>query len=249
MGHDDGAGLVLKRRTALSALGAAAAAALGSAAAGQRFGRLFGEESAAIAAAPSCVARPRQTEGPYFVDERLNRSDIRSDPADGAMKPGVLLRLAFRVTRLNAGCRPLAGAIVDVWHCDARGVYSDVQDGLFGNTKGKTFLRGFQQTNEAGEAAFTTIYPGWYPGRAVHIHFKIRSAPGSSSGHEFTSQLYFDDTLTDRVHAKPPYAGRTGRRMRNAEDGIFQGGGAQLLLQPVLQGEAYTAAFEAAWDG
>ena len=78
---------------------------------------------------PSCVVRPEQTEGPYFVDERLNRSDIRSDPTDGRVKPGTPLALTLLVSRLNAGdCQPLPGVQVDIWHCDAVGVYSDVQD-------------------------------------------------------------------------------------------------------------------------
>jgi len=170
-----------------------------------------------------CVVRPQETEGPYFVDDKLNRSDIRSDPSDGAVAPGTPFALTFNVARLGANaCAPLAGAIVDVWHCDARGVYSDVEDPGF-NTKGKRFLRGYQVTDANGVAGFTTIYPGWYAGRTVHVHFKIRS--GRS---EFTSQLYFDDGLTDRVHAQAPYAAKGRRTLRNADDRIFAENGAQL---------------------
>jgi len=188
-----------------------------------------------------CVVRPQETEGPYFVDDKLNRSDIRSDPSDGAVTPGTGLALTFNVARLGASaCTPLAGAIVDVWHCDARGVYSDVEDPGF-NTKGKRFLRGYQVTDANGVARFTTIYPGWYATRAVHVHFKIRS--GRS---EFTSQLYFDDALTDRVHAQSPYAAKGRRTLRNADDRIFTENGAQLLLSVTPVGAGYAATFDVA---
>lgn len=189
----------------------------------------------------TCVVRPQQTEGPYFVDERLNRSDIRSDPASGVVRPGTPLRLGFRVSRLQGGaCSALAAAMVDVWHCDALGVYSDASDMGF-NTVGQKFLRGFQTTDASGLAQFTTIYPGWYSGRAVHIHFKIRV--GSS---QFTSQLYFEESLTDQVHAQSPYTGKGRRNTTNAQDGIYQGGGNQLLLSAAPEGAGYGATFDVA---
>lgn len=196
---------------------------------------------------PVCIVRPEQTEGPYFVDEMLQRSDIRSDPSDGTVKEGVPLRLTFRVTQLaGTGCAPLVGAQVDVWHCDALGVYSDVQDPMFGNTRGKRFLRGYQITDSNGLAEFLTIYPGWYAGRAVHIHFKVRTTPGASRGYEFTSQLYFDDTLTDQVHRQPPYASKGQRNLRNNGDAIFRNGGEQLLLNLVQDGAGYATTFDLA---
>jgi protocatechuate 3,4-dioxygenase beta subunit len=199
--------------------------------------------AAAGTRAPACVVRPEQTEGPYFVDERLNRSDIRSDPADGHVKPGAPLALAFLVSRVRAGnCEPLPDARVDLWQCDALGVYSDVQDPGF-NTVGQQFLRGYQTTNAHGEARFATIYPGWYQGRTVHLHFKIRTEPRAERGFEFTSQLYFDDALTDRVHAAAPYATKGRRTTRNQNDRIFRRGGAQLLLTPAEDGAGYAAAF------
>jgi protocatechuate 3,4-dioxygenase beta subunit len=171
------------------------------------------------------VVRPQQTEGPYFVEEKLNRSDLTTDPATGAARPGVPLRISFRVSRTSAGlCGPLAGALVDVWHCDALGTYSDI-----GGASGSRFLRGYQVTDASGNAQFSTIYPGWYTGRAVHVHFKIRSEAGAVSRFEFTSQLYFDDALTDRCAPSPPTtAGR--RDTTNQRDGIFAGGGPQLVL-------------------
>jgi protocatechuate 3,4-dioxygenase beta subunit len=191
---------------------------------------------------PSCVVKPEQTEGPYFVDEKLNRSDIRFDPSDGSVRPGVPLRLVFQVSEVrDRACTPLQGAIVDIWHCDAEGIYSDVRDPRF-NTIGKKFLRGYQVTNSNGTAEFITIYPGWYPGRAVHIHFKIRTDSASEVGNEFTSQLYFDDNLSDRVHAKSPYA-KPGQRTQNDRDGIFEDGGKELTLQLTSAKEGYVGRF------
>jgi protocatechuate 3,4-dioxygenase beta subunit len=195
------------------------------------------------AAQPGCIVRPQQTEGPYFVDEQLNRSDIRSDPTDNAVKPGVPLKLTFRVSQVNgAACVPLAGAIVDLWHCDATGAYSDVRD-RGSSTVGQKFLRGYQTTDANGLATFTTIYPGWYPGRTVHIHFKIRT-DGANQSSEFTSQLYFDDGLTDQVYQQAPYSSREARNTRNDRDGIFRGGGEQLLLSLLPEAEGYAATFE-----
>lgn len=192
---------------------------------------------------PSCVVRPEQTEGPYFVDERLNRSDIRSDPTDTQLRPGTPLTLRLLVSRLDAGnCQPLPGAQVDIWHCDALGLYSDVHDSGF-DTVGKKFLRGFQLTDARGEVRFVTVYPGWYPGRTVHIHFKIRTAPVAKRSFEFTSQLYFDDGLTDRVHAAPPYAEKGLRTTRNQHDWIFRRDGDRLMLGATATADGYAATF------
>lgn len=199
--------------------------------------------STAIAALPGCVVRPEQTEGPYFVDEKLNRSDIRSNPADGSVQAGVPLKLGLQVSRMNGNqCQPLRGAIVDIWHTNALGVYSDVADRSF-NTTGQKFLRGYQTTDATGTVQFLTIYPGWYPGRTVHIHFKVRTVAASGQSYEFTSQLYFDDALTDRVHAQPPYAQKGQRTLRNNRDGIFQQGGDQLTLAIAPASQGYTATF------
>jgi protocatechuate 3,4-dioxygenase beta subunit len=192
---------------------------------------------------PVCVVRPEQTEGPYFVDERLHRSDIRSDPGDGVVRSGTPLALTFQVSRFDAaGCRPLPGAQVDIWHCDALGIYSDVSDPDF-NTVGQKFFRGYQITDARGEARFMTIYPGWYEGRTVHIHFKIRTEPAGRRGLEFTSQMYFDDRLTDRVYADRPYAARGPRTARNQHDRIFRRGGDQLMLAPTPAAGGYEASF------
>jgi protocatechuate 3,4-dioxygenase beta subunit len=126
-------------------------------------------------------------------------------------------------------------------------VYSDVSDPSF-NTSGKKFLRGYQVTGSDGVARFTTIYPGWYQGSAVHIHFKIRSAASTSSAYEFTSQLFFDDSLTDQVHAMEPYASKGQRTLRNSGDGIYNGGGSQLLLDVAGATDGYAARFNIALD-
>jgi protocatechuate 3,4-dioxygenase beta subunit len=182
-------------------------------------------------------------EGPYFVDERLHRSDIRSDPTSGQIKQGMPLTLTFQVMSLNAdNCRPLPGAQVDIWHCDATGVYSDVQDPGF-DTLGQKFLRGHQITDMRGEARFITIYPGWYPIRTVHIHLKIRTAPVAQKSFEFTSQVYFPDELTDQIHAGRPYSSLGPRRVRNRQDQIFRYGGDRLMLAPTPEPNGYSAKF------
>jgi protocatechuate 3,4-dioxygenase beta subunit len=190
-----------------------------------------------------CLVRPEQTEGPYFVDERLHRSDIRSDPTSGTITPGTPLALTFQISRVRAGeCHPLQGAQIDIWHCDAAGIYSDVEDPGF-NTIGKKFLRGYQLTDAQGAAQFLTIYPGWYPIRTVHIHFKIRTAPLARGSFEFTSQLYFPDDLTDIVHTALPYSSKGRRRVRNQHDFIFRDGGDQLILKPSATKGGYAVTF------
>ncbi|HEX6827818.1 MAG TPA: intradiol ring-cleavage dioxygenase [Burkholderiales bacterium] len=240
MKHDDAQlGRLLTRREALALIGVSGVALLGR----RRIAQGAAEAGSPL---PSCIVRPEQTEGPYFVDERLNRPDIRTDPVSGAVKAGAPLQLAIRVSRVTgSGCVPLAGAQVDLWHCDATGIYSDVRDPGF-NTVGQKFLRGYQITDGTGTARFTTIYPGWYRGRTVHMHFKIRTDASAGRSHEFTSQLYFDDALTDVVHALAPYAAMGPRSLRNGGDGIFRRGGERLMLAPAASGPGYAATFDIA---
>lgn len=262
--HDDDlpVGRLLSRREIVALFGAAGAslvAARAAAATGRptRAGsptprelpRAAGATGAAPRASrlPTCVARPQQTEGPYFVDTKLDRSDIRSDPASGAASAGAPLALAFHVSKVGpASCEPLSGAMVDVWQCDAGGIYSDVRDmgGAF-DARGKKFLRGFQRTGSDGIARFTTIYPGWYEGRAVHIHFKVRTPGAGGRTLEFTSQVYFDDALSDEVFATAPYDAKpNARRVRNDRDGIFRNGGRQLMLDVKRVGDGFAATFD-----
>src|SRR5690606_21898615 len=173
-----------------------------------------------------CIVRPEMIEGPYFVDERLERSDSRPEPATGEVPAGLPRTLGFLVSRLDGGtCVPLRDATVDLWQCDARGEYSAFEDRQAGfDTRGRAFLRGYQRTDADGIARFTTIYPGWYPGRAVHVHFKIRTAGPDGRSWEFTSQLYFDEAVTDQVHARPPYAEKGRRDTLNDADGFYPHG-------------------------
>ena len=195
--------------------------------------------AATVASAlPACVVVPELTEGPYYLDVELDRSDIRTNTADGATADGAPLMLDWIVSQADAGaCIPMPDVVVDVWHCDALGVYSGVS-GNSGN-----FLRGFQRTDAEGKASFTTIYPGWYTGRAVHIHFKIRTDAESTAGFEFTSQLFFDDEFSKQVFASGVYAQKGPQDMMNSADGIYNQSGGQTLLTVTKDGDAYKATF------
>jgi protocatechuate 3,4-dioxygenase beta subunit len=253
---DQQVGRILTRREALAVLGAAGASLLAGCSPGQTSNATAGTTSdasnanvanASTASVPGCVVRPAQTEGPYFVDEKLNRSDIRSDPSDGSVKDGAPLELTFNVSQLAKGaCAPLAGAVVDVWHCDAQGVYSDVRDPSFFDTRGKKFLRGYQITDATGRATFKTIYPGWYAGRAVHIHFTVRTNPAAASAHEFTSQIYFDDAMNQKVLAKAPYSAKGPLTTKNEQDGIFKENGKDLILAVEPAAGGYRGTFDIA---
>jgi protocatechuate 3,4-dioxygenase beta subunit len=233
---DNPSGHILSRRQVVKLIGATGAMWLTG-------GALASRQAFADPVGPSCIVRPEQMEGPYFVDERLHRSDIRSDPINGQIKQGTPLTLTFQVMSLNAdNCRPLPGAQIDIWHCDAVGVYSDVQDPGF-DTRGQKFLRGHQITDIRGEAQFVTIYPGWYPIRTIHIHLKIRTAPVAQKSFEFTSQIYFPDELTDHVHSALPYSSKGRRRVRNRHDFIFRDGGDRLMLIPSQTDKGYAAFF------
>ncbi len=192
------------------------------------------------AARPDCIVTPAQTEGPFFIDTGLNRSDIRSEPGGAGASAGLPLTLSLRVSAVTAGsCAPLPGALVEVWHCDAAGVYS----GTSGAT-GKRFLRGYQVTGAGGGVRFLTVYPGWYPGRAIHIHFKVLTRNAAGRTVEFTSQLYFDETVNDSVMSQAPYAARGPRRVRNAEDHLYRNGGRQLTTTPAARDGGHAAAFD-----
>jgi len=226
--HDDD-GVLLSRREVLALAGAGELAA----------------SAAARAATLACVARPEQTEGPFFVDEHLTRSDIRADPATGRVSPGAPLELtlALAATLGNGTCTPLRGALVEVWQCDAAGRYSDVRD-YAGSTAGQRFLRGNQSSDADGLVRFVSIVPGWYEGRAVHVHFAVDTVDGGRRTRRFTSQLYFDDAFLDRIHAHAPYAARGPRRLRNADDFLYRAGGARLVLDVREGGERMAARFD-----
>ena len=185
-----------------------------AAAASPLLSRVTGGGATADAAPVACVLTPEMTEGPYFLSgDKLRRSIAEK-------RPGTPLTLNLSVLD-SATCEPIAGAAVDIWHCDAGGAYS----GVSGNSG--RFLRGIQKTNAKGIASIDTIYPGWYRGRTVHIHVKVYV--GGSEVH--TGQLFFSDTLTDAVYRKAPYSGRGTRTTRNVGDRIFSAGGASSLLR------------------
>ena len=115
------------------------------------------------------------------------------------------LKLGIRV-RSAGECAPIKDAVVDIWHCDAGGVYS----GLRGGGEGARFLRGTQVTNAEGIAEFTTIYPGWYRGRTVHIHAKVHLDKQTV----LTTQLFFDEAVTEQVYARTPYSPQRPRHVQ-----------------------------------
>jgi Dioxygenase len=154
---------------------------------------------------------------------------VRRNITEG--KPGVPLTLRLGVVDASS-CKPIRNAAVDVWHCDAGGTYSATsQEG----TEGLTFLRGIQRTDRKGIATFRTIYPGWYPGRTVHIHLKVYL--GGTTVH--TGQLFFADRVTDAVYKRAPYNRRPNRDPRNAGDSIFRNGGSRSLLALTRNGSGY----------
>jgi protocatechuate 3,4-dioxygenase beta subunit len=162
----------------------------------------------ASASAMSCVLTPVTSEGPYYFDPKLIRSDITDQQA------GVPLALELRVVTVN-GCSAIRNARVDVWHSNARGLYSGY-DGQRGvdeaperSTSGQTFLRGTQLTDRDGLTRFRTIYPSWYYGRTPHVHFKVFLQPRAVA----VSQIFFPDTLSDRVFSdSKSYVARTRAR-------------------------------------
>jgi protocatechuate 3,4-dioxygenase beta subunit len=202
---------------------------------------LFG--SADATAASTCASlTPAKTIGPYFVEEKLNRSDITTDPATGAVTTGVPLALDLTLMNEDDGCSPLAGAQVDIWHADPGGKYSD--ESVEG-TSGKKYLRGYQVTGSDGKVAFRTVYPGWYAGRTVHIHARVRTFDTSGTAtYDFLTQLFFDDALTDTVYKQAPYSTRGTRTTRNADDTIYGSDGATLIPSLSSDGDVgYAGAF------
>ncbi|MEK7728094.1 MAG: T9SS type A sorting domain-containing protein [candidate division KSB1 bacterium] len=179
---------------------------------------LSAEEKAAVLQAPStCFLTPQATEGPYYFDPKLIRQDITPDTTTGVIKTGLPLNIEISV--INFDCVPIPNVLVDIWHCDKNGVYSGYAGQPGGiNTVGQTFLRGTQMTDANGKCLFKTIYPGWYPGRVTHIHFKVRL----TSSTYVTSQFAFPDSLNTTVYQTPLYVAKGQNSLTNATDGIFR---------------------------
>jgi protocatechuate 3,4-dioxygenase beta subunit len=202
---------LMSRRGTLLRFGGLVAAALGIEARPAASAGPAGVASGSV----KCVLTPEQTEGPFYIANEKVRRNITEG------KRGISLTL--RATVVDAStCKPIKGASVDIWHCDASGVYSGFGQGA----SNRTFLRGLQRTNASGIAILKSIYPGWYQGRTVHIHVKVHL--GGNVVH--TGQLYFPDTLTDKVYRKTPYSARPGRTTRNANDSVYVNGGKNSML-------------------
>jgi protocatechuate 3,4-dioxygenase beta subunit len=214
----------ISRKVSLASLGGLVAGAVGLA--GWRSVDEAGAGPAAVEAGlVTCVLAPEQTEGPYYVEDAALRRNVTEGKAGTA--------LTLRLTVANAStCKPIKGAAVEIWHCDASGVYSGVsQQG----TESERFLRGVQRTDAKGLAIFRTIYPGWYQGRTVHIHTMVHI--GGNVVH--TGQLYFSDAVTDAVYRRSPYDQRPNRNPRNSGDSTYRNGGKRSTLKLVKSGTAY----------
>jgi protocatechuate 3,4-dioxygenase beta subunit len=188
-----------------------------------------GDETALAADEVTCVLTPEQTEGPYYIaGEKVRRSITEG-------RPGTPLTLRLTVVDSRT-CKPIKGAAVDIWHCDASGAYS----GFGAGRSSRTFMRGIQRTNASGVATFKTVYPGWYPGRTVHIHVKVHVRGNIVH----TGQLYFSDRVTDAVYKRAPYSKRPNRETRNADDSLFRNGGRRSLLKLQRSGAGYVGSIK-----
>jgi protocatechuate 3,4-dioxygenase beta subunit len=195
-----------------------------------------GTSASTTTAAASCVLTPEVTAGPYSIDADLVRSDITEG------KAGAPVELAITVVDADT-CVPVRDAAVDIWHCDADGIYSGFEAASTGGPPGgggaqdsTRYLRGTQLTGADGVATFRTIYPGWYRGRAVHVHMKVHV--DSSTRH--VGQLFFGDELTDSVYESTPYSDRGSPDVRNSDDGIYaQAGGRSAIPTMAPAGDGY----------
>jgi protocatechuate 3,4-dioxygenase beta subunit len=169
-------------------------------------------EPAVVSDEPACILTPQAEEGPFYSDPKLVRVDITEG------RPGIPLTLRLRV--IEAGpCTAIRGARVDIWHCDAQGLYSAFpgqSDAHNIDATGQTFLRGTQLTDEAGWTSFNTIYPGWYDGRTTHVHFKVFL----DDKNVLTGQTFLPDALNEFIYTNvPAYKDRARQRaILNAND-------------------------------
>jgi protocatechuate 3,4-dioxygenase beta subunit len=239
------------------------------------------DPAALLDVANTCVLAQEETQGPYWFDVDSIRSDIREG------RPGLRLALALRVHDLSScsvggAVRPVPNSVVEIWHCDAGGVYSGFataatrepppgrppaapnlrgggrsgqppagasSDGSYSSgdpeaspSDDGTYLRGAQAADANGVVRFTTIYPGWYPGRTTHIHCKVHLDRRTV----LTTQLYFDDNLTEEIYRKiPPYTEHTVRDTRNDTDSIYADVG---LVTTQRSADGYLAAINLGLD-
>ena len=178
----------------------------------------------------TCAVTPSETLGPFPSLTELLHSDIREN------RTGTVLTLTIKVVNASAGCAPVANANVEIWHVDAAGNYSQ-----YGTQAGQTFLRGIQTTNASGEVTFTTIYPGWYQGRATHIHLEVKIAGRPVKATQFA----FPETVNNTVHGSGVYASRGNNPLSNLADGIFADSLSFQLVTPTgSPASGYTATFQ-----
>ena len=162
-----------------------------------------------------CAITPSETQGPYPDRTGMfnNPAFYRRDITEG--KPGIPLSVTMNVVNAQANCAPVANAVVEVWHCDVTGNYSE-----YGQGTGQTYLRGLQNTDTSGAATFTTIYPGWYAGRATHIHVEVFVNGASMK----TTQIAFPESVSATVYAAGVYASHGQNSTTNARDNVFSDG-------------------------
>ena len=175
--------------------------------------------SGTTATAAGCVTSPEETAGPY--PDRLgminNAAFFRQDITEG--KSGLPVTLAMTVVNTKSGCAPVANAQVEIWQCDATGNYSEYAQPSF-NGSGQTFLRGLQTTDANGRVTFKTIYPGWYAGRATHIHVQVFMNGLTLK----TTQIAFPEDVSAAVYRTGVYASHGQNSTTNARDNVFADG-------------------------
>jgi protocatechuate 3,4-dioxygenase beta subunit len=231
------------RREALGLIGAFGVVALAGCGSDRKTGSGAPSTTHAPAGGPtrsptSCVLTPELTQGPFFLTDHPNASNLVQD------REGTPLTLALTV--VGRSCAPVGGARVDIWHCDAAGEYAGVNgaggplsgggaDGAAARANDQTWCQGYQDAGADGRVRFTTIYPGWYPGRAVHIHVKVFA--GGDAVH--TGQLFFPDGLSEALFSNPPYRGAPDTT--NDADSIYASAGDASLLVPRRRDDGYVA--------
>ena len=182
-----------------------------------------------LATPAGCWLTPETTTGPFYFNTNLFRQDIRYDFDTGTFYDGIQLNMTFTIIDVN--CNPISNTLVDIWHCDKDGRYSGYPNQPGGvNTTGLDFLRGIQLTNSNGQCSFTTSYPGWYPGRATHIHFKVRLDATTF----VTSQFAFPESVNAAVYSTPLYIGRGSNPTSNEEDNIFGSAKPEFLMMEAI---------------
>jgi len=189
--------------------------------------------------AGACEVTPEGEICPYFADDSaagFNRADLVSNIDGTETQPGVPLLLTVTVVDGKKGCAPYVGAQIDIWHCNASGVYSDISAE---STSSDQWLRGYQVTDKNGRVTFKTVIPGWYSGRTTHIHLRVRSsysAASSTTDGTNTTQCFFDQTFIDTLYTTvAPYSTNGKNPTTNASDRVYsqEEDGANVL---VLQG-------------